>query len=190
MKKVLSVLAFLAIGFSVIAQTKWTADPVHSSLGFSIKHLTISEVSGKFTKFDGSYTSAKANLIDIKINFIVDAASINTGEEKRDDDLRSDHFFDAQKYSYLKFESTSFKKINGKNYRLFGKLTIKDVTKDVSFTVVYGGTAKDPWGNTRSGFSATTTIDRFDYNINYDPTGLLVGKTVTLNLNMEFIKAK
>ena len=190
MKKVLSVLAFLAGGFSVIAQTKWTVDPVHSSLGFTIKHLSISEVSGRFKKFEGSYTSAKANLSDIKISFIVDAASINTEEEKRDEDLRSDHFFNAKKYPFLKFESTSFKKLNGNNYRLFGKLTIKDVTKDVSFRVVYGGTAKDPWGNTRSGFSATTTIDRFDYNINYDPTGLAVGKVVTLNLNMEFIKAK
>ncbi len=190
MKKVLSVLAFLAIGFSVFAQTKWSADPVHSSLGFSVKHLGISKINGRFNKFEGTYTSAKADLSDMKISFNIDAFSINTEVEKRDDDLRSDNFFNAIKYPYIKFESTSIKKLKENNYRLFGKLTIRDVTKDVIFHVVYGGTTKDPWGNTRSGFSATTIINRFDYHINYDPTALTVGEEVTLNLNMEFIKSK
>ena len=190
MKKVVALVAFLAIGFSVLAQTKWSVDPVHSTVGFSIKHLSISEVNGNFKKFDGSYTSAKTDFSDIKINFNIDASSVNTGEDKRDEHIKGDDFFSVQKYSSLKFESTSFKKVKGNNYLLTGKLTIKDVTKDVTFTVVYGGSAKDPWGNNRAGFAATTVINRFDYNIKYDPTGLAVGKEVTLKLNLEFIQAK
>ena len=190
MKKVLSVIAFLAIGISVIAQTKWTADPVHSFLCFSVKHLGISEVSGRFMKFEGSYTAAKTDFSDIRISFNVDASSINTGVEKRDEDLRSDNFFNTSMYPFLKFESISFRKIKGNKYLLTGNLTIRDITKLVTFNVVYGGSTKDPWGNIRSGFSATTIINRFDYNVKYDPSGLAVGKLVNLKLNMEFIESK
>ena len=190
MKKILSLSIFLVIGFSLIAQTKWTVDPVHSSLSFSVKHLSISQVIGRFMKFEGSFTAAKTDFSDIKIVFNVDANSINTGAEKRDDDLRSDNFFNATMYPTLKFESTSFRKGKGNKYVLTGKLTIKDVTKEVSFDVIYGGTTKDPWGNMRSGFSAKTTINRFDYNIKYDPTGLAVGKMIALSLYMEFIETK
>ncbi len=190
MKKLVAVAAFLASGFSVLAQTKWSVDPVHSTLGFSLKHLSISEVNGNFKKFDGSYTSSKQDFSDIKIVFNIEAASVGTGEDKRDEHIKGDDFFSVQKYPSLKFESTSLKKIKGNNYLLSGKLTIKDVTKDVKFNVVYGGAAKDPWGNNRAGFYATTVINRFDYNIKYDATGLAVGKDVTLKLNLEFIQAK
>ena len=190
MKKVVSVFAFLVIGISVFAQTKWSVDPVHSVVGFSLKHLSISDVTGNFKKFEGSYTVSKADLTDLKATFSIDAASANTGSDQRDGHLKSDDFFNAEKFPTLKFESTSFKKTKGNNYVLSGKLTIRDVTKDVTFNVVYGGSAKDPWGNTKSGFSATTVINRFDYNIKYDATGLAVGKDVTLNLNLEFIQGK
>jgi len=88
----------------------------------------------------------------------------------------------------MTFESTSFEKLKENNYELSGKLTIRDVTKDVKFNVTFGGTAKDPQGNTRAGFSATTTINRLDYHISSDPTG--TGKDVTISLNLEFIQAK
>ena len=190
MKKVLLLVAFLVIGLSVIAQTKWSVDPVHSSLSFSVNHLSISQVIGRFMKFDGNYTAAKKDFSDIKISFRTEASSINTGAEKRDDDLRSDNFFNTAVYPFLKFESTSFKKVKGNNYLLTGKLTIKDVTKVVTLNVIYGGTTKDPWDNMRSGFSAKTIINRFDYNIKYDPTGLAVGKMVILNLYIEFVESK
>ena len=190
MKKVVSVFAFLVIGISVFAQTKWSVDPVHSLVGFSVKHLSISDVAGSFKKFDGSYTVSRADLSDLKANFSIDVASVNTSSDQRDGHLKSDDFFNAEKFPNLKFESTSFKKVKGNNYLLAGKLTIRDVTKDVTFNVVYGGSAKDPWGNTKSGFSATTVINRFDYNVKYDATGLAVGKEVTLNLNLEFIQGK
>ncbi|MDO7742808.1 MAG: YceI family protein, partial [Pedobacter sp.] len=90
----------------------------------------------------------------------------------------------------MTFAGTSFKKLKGNNYELSGKLTIRDVTKDVKFAVVYGGTAKDQQSNTKAGFNATTTINRLDYNIKYDPTGMGVSKEVKINLNLEFVQAK
>ena len=130
MKKVVALVAFMAIGLSVMAQTKWTVDPVHSSLSFSVKHLGISQVIGRFMKFDGSYTAAKTDFSDIKISFNIDANSINTGAEKRDDDLRSDNFFNATMYPTLKFESTSFRKLNiyGLEIHRFNTLTESHLT--------------------------------------------------------------
>ena len=190
MKKLLSLAAFLVLTSSVFAQTKWTVDPAHTFVNFSVKHLGISFVKGNFKKFDGSYTSSKPDLSDINVSFSADVASINTGVDQRDGHLKSDDFFNAEKFSTIKFESTSIKKGKGNNYILTGKLTIRDVTKEVSFLVVYGGVTKDPWGNNRSGFTATTVVNRFDYNLKYDPTGTAVAKDVELTLNLEFIQAK
>lgn len=190
MKKSLVLLAFLVLGSNLFAQTRWNADPAHTFVNFSVKHLGISFVNGNFKKFEGNYVTAKADLSDSKINFTVDAASINTGVEQRDAHLKTDDFFNAEKYPFLKFESTSFTKGKGNDYLLSGKLTIRDVTKDVTFKVVYGGVTKDPWGNNRTGFSATTVINRFDYNVKYDPTGTAVAKEVILTLNLEFVQAK
>ena len=152
--------------------------------------MGISFVDGHFGTFSGTITASKGDLSDAKIDFTVDVNSVNTTVEMRDKDLRSQNFFDAEKYPTLKFESTNFKKISGNNYELSGKLTIKDVTKDVNFAVVYGGTAKDQRGTVKAGFGATTTINRLDYNINYDPTGAGVGKDVEIKLNLEFSKTQ
>lgn len=190
MKKIVSILAFLLVTVSVFAQTKWTVDPAHTFVNFSVKHLGISFVNGNFKKFDGSYTAAKADLTDSKINFTADASSINTGVDQRDAHLKSDDFFNVEKFPTLSFISTSLKLVKGNEYVLTGKLTIRDITKDVSFKVIYGGVTKDPWGNNRTGFSATTVINRFDYNVKYDPTGTAVAKEVALTLNLEFVQAK
>ena len=190
MKRVLSIIALVIITNNVFAQTKWSADPAHSFVSFSVKHLGISFVNGYFKKFEGNYTSSKEDLSDAKINFNIEANSISTGVDQRDGHLKSDDFFNAEKFSTLKFESISFKKIKGKEYELKGNLTIRDVTKEVSFKVKYGGVTKDPWGNTRSGFTVTTLINRFDYHLKYDPTGLAVANEVAITLNLEFIAAK
>ncbi|WP_256002843.1 YceI family protein [Pedobacter deserti] len=190
MKK--TFLFFIALTFSVasFAQTKWTVDPMHSFVNFSVKHMGISFVDGNFGKFNGTVTAAKEDLSDAKISFTVDVNSINTNVEMRDKHLKSDDFFNAEKYPNMTFESASFKKKSGSNYVLAGKLTIRDVTKDVQFDVVFGGTAKDQQGNTKAGFMATTTINRLDYNIKYDPSGMGVGKDVKITLNLEFAQAK
>ncbi|ETZ19363.1 YceI family protein [Pedobacter sp. V48] len=190
MKKVFLFLVAISISVASFAQTKWTVDPMHSFINFSVKHMGISFVDGSFKKFDGAVTAAKEDLTDAKISFSVDVNSISTSVEPRDKHLKSDDFFNAETFPYMTFESTSFKKLKGNNYELSGKLTIRDVTKDVKFNVVFGGTAKDQQGNTKAGFSANTTINRLDYNIKYDPTGMGVGKDVKITLNLEFVQAK
>jgi polyisoprenoid-binding protein YceI len=190
MKKVFLFLLALSISATSFAQTKWTVDPMHSFVTFEVKHMGISFVNGSFKKFDGTVAAAKPDLTDANINFTVDVNSINTDVEPRNQHLKSDDFFNAAKYPSMTFVSSSFKKLKGNNYELAGKLTIRDVTKDVVFAVVYGGTAKDQQGNSKAGFNATTTINRLDYNIKYDPTGMGVAKDVKIALNLEFVQAK
>lgn len=190
MKKLFLFLLATSLSVATFAQTKWTVDPMHSFVNFSVKHSGISFVDGSFKKFDGEIVAAKADLTDAKINFTADVASINTSVEPRDKHLKSDDFFNAEKFPKMTFVSTSFKKVKGNNYVLAGKLTIRDVTKDVIFAVVYGGTAKDQQGNTKAGFLATTKINRLDYNVKYDPTGAGIAKDVNITLNLQFAQAK
>lgn len=197
MKKLFLFLIATAVSVASFAQTTWKIDPMHSFVNFSVKHMGISFVDGSFKKFDGTVAASKPDLTDAKISFTVDVNSITTGVEMRDNHLKTDDFFNAASYPEMKFESTSFKKVATKtagkvinNYILTGKLTIRDVTKEVKFNVVYGGTAKDQQGNTKAGFGATTTINRLDYHIKYDPTGAGVAKDVAIRLNLEFVQAK
>lgn len=187
MKKGLIFLVAILISVASFSQTRWMVDPMHTFVSFSVKHMGISFVEGSFKKFDGSVVAAKPDLTDAKINFTVDVNSISTNVEQRDIHLRSDDFFNAETYPNMTFESISLKKLKRNNYELSGKLTIRDVTRDVKFKVTFGGTIKDEQGNTRSGFSASSTINRLDYHIKYDPTGTSVGKDVTISLNLEFI---
>ncbi|RWU07674.1 YceI family protein [Pedobacter chitinilyticus] len=190
MKRLFLFLLATSLSVATFAQTKWKVDPMHSFVNFSVKHSGISFVDGSFKKFDGEFTSSKEDLTDAKINFSADVASINTSVDMRDNHLKSDDFFNAEKFPKMTFVSTSFKKTKGNGYALTGKLTIRDVTKEVTFSVVYGGTAKDQQGNTKAGFSASTTINRLDYNIKYDPTGSGIAKDVNIVLNLQFVKAK
>lgn len=194
MKKLLSVVAMAIISTGVFAQTKWNIDNVHSNVRFNVTHLVISEVEGSFRKFDGNIISAKPDFTDADVNFNIDVNSIYTDNEMRDKHLKSDDFFNTEKYPAMSFKSTSFKKISGNKYALFGNLTIRDVTKPVKFDVTYGGTIKDPWGNTKAGFKASTVVNRFDYNLKWNTLteagGATVGKDVTIELKLEFAQAK
>ena len=171
--------------------TKWTLDKAHSNVKFSVTHLVVSETEGSFKLFDGSMENSKADYSDAKISFNVDVNSINTDNEKRDAHLKSDDFFNAEKYPAMKFESTSFTPEGGNKYKLTGNLTIRDVTKPVTFDVTYGGIV-NAMGGTRIGFKAKTTIDRFDYNLKWDKTietgSLVVSKEVNITINVELKK--
>lgn len=191
MKKTLLLsLVTLFATVSIFAQTTWKVDPFHSSINFTIKHSGISFVPGKFEKFDGSMVASKADFTDAKINFTVDVKSINTSVEPRDNHLRSADFFEVEKYPSMTFVGTSFKKIKGNNYELKGNMTIKNVTKPVTLSVVYGGTTKDQQGNEKIGFSAFLNLNRLDYNVNYDPTGMGIAKDVDIKIYLQFAKAK
>jgi polyisoprenoid-binding protein YceI len=149
-------------------------------------------VEGRFKLFDGSMESTKPDYSDAKINFTVDVNSLNTDNEMRDKHLKSDDFFNAEKYPAMKFQSTSFTPAGGNKYKLAGNLTIRDVTKPVVFDVTYGGTVTTQ-GKTKLGFKAKTSIDRFDYNLKWNKAteagGLVVSKEVDLIVNVEMNKA-
>ncbi|WP_018615768.1 YceI family protein [Segetibacter koreensis] len=170
---------------------KWTADKAHSSVKFTVTHLVVSEVEGRFKMFDGSMETSKPDFSDAKINFTVDVNSVDTDNEMRDKDLKGENFFAADKYPQMKFVGSSFTPAGGNKYKLAGNLTIKDVTKPVVFDVTYGGTA-NAMGKTKMGFKAKTTIDRFDYNLKWNKAteagGLVVSKDVDLVVNVELNK--
>ncbi len=188
MKKNLFVLlSALFISSAMFAQTTYKVDPYHTSINFKVKHLGISFVNGKFEKFDGKITGS--DFKTAKVDFTVDVNSINTSVTPRDNHLRSADFFEVEKFPQMKFTSTSFKK-KGKKYKLTGNLTIKDVTRQVTFDVKMGGKNKAQDGAEIHGFTAKTTINRFDYNVAYDPDLKSIGKDVTIILHLEFKEEK
>ena len=186
--------ALLFATSGVFAQSKWSIDASHSNVKFSVDHLVVSEVEGYFKKFDGTIDAPGADFNNATINFNVEVASINTDNEMRDNHLKGDDFFNAEKFPKMTFKSTSFKKGKGNNYVLEGDLTTRDVTKKMKFDVVYGGTMADPWGNTKAGFKTTGKISRKAFNLKWNTMteagGAVVGDEVTLILKMEFAKAK
>lgn len=169
----------------------WVVDKAHSRIKFSVSHLLVSQVEGSFRLFEGSMESAREDFSDARIVFTIDAASIDTENEMRDNHLKNDDFFNTEKYPSIRFESTSFQPIGGNQYQLTGNLTIRDVTRPVTFDVTYGGAAATSSG-TRLGFKAKTTINRFDYNIKFnrltETGGLMVGKEVDIVVNVELKK--
>ena len=177
------------------AQTaKWTIDKAHTSVKFEAQHLGISIVAGQFMEFDGTMVADKVDFTDAKINFTVQTKSVNTNVDMRDQDLRSARFFDAEHYPQMSFKSTTFERQGNGKYVLQGYLTIKDVTKLVTFSITYRTTIKDPWGNTRTGFRAELTIDRFAYHISFAETFgnnvLHVAPDVKIILDTELTRAK
>lgn len=197
MKKIKFIILFgliILTGHSIAQTTTWKIDPVHSKIGFSVRHLIISEVEGRFKSFEGSVTTDKEDFNGSKIVFSLDARSVLTDNTRRDNDLKSANFFDAEKYSEITFKSTSFEKVEGNKYKLEGNFTIKGITNHIIMDVIYGGTIKDPWGNMRAGFKITGKINRFDYNLKWNKLleagGAVVGKEITITCNIEVIKQK
>lgn len=188
MKKLSVLFAVLVLTVSAFAQTQWKVDTYHSSLNFTIKHSGISMVNGKFTDYTGSLTTDGNALENAQFDFTIQAKSINTNVDPRDNHLRSADFFEVEKYPILTLKSTKIIK-TGKpdHYILHGKLTIKGVTKDVIADLYYGGTMESDQG-TKIGMKAKAVINRFDYNINYDPGALGIGKDVHIEVHLQFAK--
>jgi len=179
---------------SVQAPAKWVVDKAHSNVRFSVSHLIVSDVDGSFKSFDGSMTASKPDFTDASIAFAADVNSINTDNENRDKHLKSDDFFNAEKFPQIKFVSKSFKSLGNNKYSLAGDLTIRDITKPVTFDVNYGGTVTSAaMGGTHAGFKAKTTINRFDYNLKWNAAtetgGAVVGKEVEITLNIDMKKS-
>jgi polyisoprenoid-binding protein YceI len=154
--------------------------------------MVISTVTGNFKDFDITFKAAKEDFSDASVEAVVKVASINTENAQRDTHLKSDDFFNAEKYPEIKFKSTSFEKTGDGKYKISGDLTMRDVTKQVVFDVEYNGNVKTPWGTTLYSWTATLTLNRFDYNLKWNQVieagGLMVGKEVKVTLNLELNK--
>ena len=174
--------------------TTWNLDPVHSVAEFKVKHMMISHVKGQFTGISGVLKLDESDIANSRVEASIDASSIQTRDAQRDGHLKSPDFFHVEQYPFLNFHSTAVKRTGDGELDVTGKLTIHGVTNEVVFRVE-GPTpaAKDPWGNTRMGLSATTKISRKDYGLSWNTTletgGILVGDEVTITLDLQFVKA-
>ena len=173
--------------------TQWQLDPAHSAAHFSVRHLMISNVRGEFSKVSGSALLNPADLAKSKVEVTIEAASINTREPQRDEHLRSADFLDVANYPALTFRSKRIEALGADNFKLTGDLTIRSVTKEVTFDIE-GPTAsvKDPWGNIRAGVSGSAKINRKDYGLVWNALteagGVVVGDEVKITIEAELIQ--
>ncbi len=173
--------------------TTYKIDADHTNVGFKIRHL-FSNVSGNFTEFEGTVDYDPKNPSAWKTSAVIHAASINTNVAGRDKHLRSSDFFDVEKYPAIMFKSTGVENATETSTKLKGDLTIHGVTKPVMLDLQIHGVGKDPWGNTRAGFTATTKINRKDFGLTWNKTletgGVLVGDDVDITLEVEAVQSK
>lgn len=197
MKTIKTLAAVVMLSLSAKAQVNWNIDASHSKLGFAVTHMMVSETEGKFKMYKGTVSSkGDIDFTDAKINFSVDASSINTDDEKRDGHLKSPDFFDVAKYPEITFVSTSMKpgKIKG-TYTLIGDLTMHGVTKSVTLTAIGASKiVKDPYGMERYAFKVTGKLNRKDYGLVWNAAleagGVAVSDEVRLDITVEITKAK
>jgi polyisoprenoid-binding protein YceI len=175
-----------------MATTKWSIDPTHSEIGFKVKHMMFSNVSGKFDAFDATAETEGDSFESANIRFSATIDSINTGNSDRDNHLKSGDFFDAAQYPKLEFASAAFKKTNDGNFELQGHLSLHGETKPVTLNVEYGGTGKDPWGNTKAGFTLSGAFNRKDFGLTWNAAleagGVLVSEEVRVYADVQLVK--
>lgn len=194
MKIIAHFIGALAIAASVFAAESFVVDKAHSEANFQVRHL-VSRVSGKFDDFAGTITLDRANPSASAVEFKIKTASIDTGNENRDKDLRGANFFEVEKFPEISFKSTSVKPAGRKDmYDVTGPFTMHGVTKTITFPVEFLGFIKDPWGGERAGFTLHTTLNRKDYGINWnkalDNGGTLLSDDVDITVNIEAAKSK
>jgi polyisoprenoid-binding protein YceI len=167
-------------------------DPSHSEITFKVKHLMISSVSGNIKTFDATMVADKDDFTDARVTFEADTASVTTNNEQRDTHLRSDDFFNAEAFPKMTFMSTRIEKKSDEDYKLYGDLTIRDITKPIELKVTYNGNIKDPWGFNRTGFEIEGKINRHDYNLKWNALtetgGFVVGPDVKIHAHVEMVK--
>ncbi|HCV43155.1 MAG TPA: hypothetical protein DGH68_06700 [Bacteroidetes bacterium] len=168
----------------------WQIDPTHSEIGFKVKHLVVSTVTGHFDKFEATIQSEKEDFSDAKISFEADVTSINTKSEQRDEHLKSPDFFDSAKYPKMSFVSTSVKPLSDYELQVVGDLTMRGVTKEITLDVVYNGTVSGFGGNRVAGFEIRTKLNRFDFGLQWsaltETGGVVVSNEVKIEILAEF----
>ena len=176
---------------SALTPGVWNVDPSHSTVGFTARHLMITKVRGRFTGVAGE---AKVNddPFASTVEATVDMTTVTTGDEGRDAHLRGADFFDVEQYPTMTFTSTGFE-ADGDDYRMHGNLTVKGVTRPVTFAVEFDGVSPDPWGGVRAGFTAEAEINRKDWglewNVALETGGVLVGEKVKIQLDVELVRS-
>ncbi len=169
----------------------WNIDPVHSEVGFSVRHMMVSKVRGRFSTFSGQLVTAEDPATS-SVTAEIDLASINTGQEQRDEHIRSADFFEVEKYPTMTYRSTGVRS-DGGDWLVDGELTLKGVTKRVPLTLELNGFGPDPYGGTRAGFTATAEINRRDFGVNFNAAletgGAVVADKVTIHLEIEAVLA-
>lgn len=186
MKKVLTLFLFLST--PVLFAQNWALDKSHANVRFTVTHLMISDVEGKFTDFDAKIVASKEDLSDAVITMSAKIASINTDNERRDGHLKSADFFDAEKFPTLEFKSTSFKKVSGKNYKLAGNLTMHGVTKPITFDVIMNGPIEHPRSKKQMvGLKVSGELNRVDFGVG-TAGGVTISEEIVLTASGEFTK--
>ena len=190
MKKFNTLFVAMLLAGATVAQTNWTLDKVHSSVAFSVAHMVVSETTGNFKEFDVKAVTKTEDFVGTEVEFSAKTASIFTDNEKRDGHLKSDEFFNAEKFPEIKFKGTVVKE--GGKYQLKGNLTMRDVTKPVSFDLTYGGKVK-AFGGEKAGFKFTGKVNRQEFGLKFNKAleggGLVVGDEVEFTCKIELNKA-
>ena len=171
----------------------WTLDTTHSGISFSIRHMVVAKVRGRFGSWTGSVKLDEQDLTRSELDVQIDASSIDTGNAQRDTHLRSADFLDVEQFPTLRFQSTRLENAGGERFAVIGNLTIHGVTREVTLDVERGGQGKDPWGNQRIGFAATTSILRSDFGLTWNQAletgGLLVADRVDIELDVQAVQS-
>ena len=171
----------------------WTIDPTHSQVNFSVRHMMISKIGGRFGGFDGTFSLDEANPVNSVVEGTIDVASVDTGNEHRDAHLRGPDYFDVENHPKMAFSSTYIEAVGEGSYKVTGDMTIKGVTREVVFDVTDGGTCQDPWGNMRQGLSATTKLDRRDFDLSatmpLEGGGIVVGYEISVSIDLELVQS-
>ncbi len=177
-----------------MASATWNIDTTHSTISFAVRHMVIAKVRGSFRTYGGMVMLDEQDLTASSVSVRIDAASIDTGVEQRDNHLRSADFLDVKKFPAITFQSTKVEKSSGKGLRVTGNLTIRDATREVVLEAEQLGIAKDPWGNIKAAFEAKTSIDRRDFGLTWNQAletgGVLVGEKVEISLEIEAAKVQ
>jgi len=173
-------------------KTKWVLDPAHSEILFKVKHLMITNVKGEFRNFSAEAISEGNDFSSAEASLTIEAASVFTNNDDRDNHLKSADFFDVENHKELTFEATKIEKVEEGEYKLTGLLTIKGIAKEVTLDMEYGGIMKDPWGNEKAGFSLEGKINRKEWGLNWNAAleagGVLVGDEIKISAEVQFAK--
>ena len=177
---------------STTTTTTWQIDPTHSHVEFAVKHLMIATVKGRFADVQGSIVANDDNPNDARIDVTIAAASIDTRQDQRDAHLRSPDFLDVERFPTITFRSKRIEARKGDEFRIVGDLTIRDTTREVTLDAEHTGRARDPWGNERAAFTATTKVNRKEYGLTWNQAleagGVLVGDDLKITIDVELVK--